>query len=325
MIPIRIAGTGSALPRRSLETRQLVEAAFPGADPAALRKTEDRTGISTRHWIEPGETAAGLATQAMRAALERAALEPVALRRIVLASSTGGDHLVPATATDVAGNLGLSDSCDAFDISNSCVGFLSAFDIGARSVGTGTGPVGVVAVETFSRNLSTDGPRAYVVLGDAAAAAVLVPAKTGGMVASHLRVCDQLRGKMTMAIPGAAGARPYHDFDARTRDLTESAFTCIGKSINQVLATAELSLEQIDWVLVHQPNGSLFQELIRALRISPEKTVPIVREVGSIGSASVPTSLDRLMRTRPIQKGHRILMASVGAGTSYGAIVYEVG
>ena len=325
MIPVAIAGSGSALPRRAVPTRRLVEEAFPGADPESLARTEARTGIATRYWLEPGETAAELAAVALRAALDRAGLEAGALARIIFVSSTGGDHLVPATATDLAALLGLSDSCDAFDMSNSCVGFLSAFDVGARSVATGLGPVAVVAVETFSRLLSPQGPRAYVVLGDAAAAVVLRPSREARMLASHLRTCDRLRGKMTMALPGTPGGRPYHDFDARSRDLTESAFASIKSAVDAVLATSALALPEVDWVLLHQPNGSLLEELVARMGIDPARTVPIVNEVGSIGAASVPTSLDRLLRTRPVQPGHRILMASVGAGTSYGAILYQAG
>jgi 3-oxoacyl-[acyl-carrier-protein] synthase-3 len=334
MIPVFLAGTGSALPRRSLTTRELVERAFPGGDPASLRAIEEKTGIDVRYWLSDGESAATLAAEALGRALDRARLPAGALGRIILVTSTGGDHLVPATAHDVAGLLGLSDSCDAFDMSNSCVGFLSAFDVAARSVATGSGPVAIVAVETFSRHLSPEGPRAYVVLGDAAAAAVLVPVSAGGgggggggggIVAGHLRSSERLRGKMTMALPGTPGARPYHDFDVRSRELTDSAHESIKASIDHVLSAAALSLGQIDWVLIHQPNGAFFHALVARLGVDPARTVPVVRDVGSVGAASVPTSLDRLMRTRAVAPGQRILLASVGAGTAHGALLYQVG
>ena len=324
LIPVRIAGTGSAVPARTVTTREVVARAFPDGDPASLRQTEEKTGIATRHWVEPGATAAGLGAEALRGALAAARLEPGDLRRIIFVSSTGGDHLVPATAHDVAALLGLSESCDAFDMNNSCVGFLSALDVGARSVATGLGPVAVVAVEIFSRQLSPEGARAYVVLGDAAAAAVLTPAPDGGLLASHLRTSERLRGKMSMSLPGTAGARPFHDFDARNRELTESALHCFRASTGAVLAAAGLGLAEVDWVVFHQPNGNLLRALLQALEVPAEKTVSVVEEIGSVGSASVPSALDRLLRTRPVRSGQRILMASVGAGTAYGALLYQV-
>lgn len=325
ILPAAIAGTGSALPARIVFTKDLVEQAFPDSDPDQRRRVEERCGIETRRWIEPGTSAASLGVVALRQALDRAELDPRELRRIIFVSSTGGDHLVPATAQDLVASLGLSDTCDAFDMSNSCVGFLSALDVGARSVVTGLGPVAIVAVETFSRHLSPQGPRAYVVLGDASAAVVLRRAERGGILASYLRTSDRLRGKMSMALPGTPDSRAFHDFDARSRELSESAVACIKAATGMVLGTAGLSLSNIDWVVLHQPNGPLFQLLVDSLGVDPARTVNIVREIGSVGSVSVPWCLDRLLRSRPVAPGQRILLASVGAGTAYGAILYEVG
>jgi 3-oxoacyl-[acyl-carrier-protein] synthase III len=221
--------------------------------------------------------------------------------------------------------LGLSDSCDAFDLSNSCVGFLSALDVGARSIATGLGPVAIVAVETFSRLLSPKGRRAYVVLGDAAAAVVLRRAERGGILASYLRSSGRLRGKMSMALPGTPDARPFHDFDVRKRELGDTAIALLRAATDEVLGAARMSVNDLDWVVVHQPNGSLYEIMLDALGVAPTKTVNVVREIGSVGAASVPWCLDRLLRTRPVAPGHRVLMASIGAGTTYGAILYEVG
>jgi 3-oxoacyl-(acyl-carrier-protein) synthase III len=324
-IPVVIAGTGGALPERVVHTRDLIDRAFPDADEEHRRSIEQRTGIETRRWMDPEERAAALGAAALRRAMERARVQPSDLRRIIFVSSTGGDHLVPATAHDLAAALDISDTCDAFDMSNSCVGFLSALDVGARSVATGMGPVAVVAVETFSRHLSPEGARAFVVLGDAAAAAVLRPAESGGILASFLATSDRLRGKMAMALPGTPGQRPFHDFDARSQQLAESAVACIGAAIDRVLGLSGLSMGEVDWIVLHQPNGAMLDQIVDRLGIDPTRTLNVVRDIGSVGAASVPSGLDRLLRDQPVRTGQRILMASVGAGTAYGAILYEVG
>ena len=324
-IPAIIAGTGGDLPSRVVHTSEVAAQAFPDAPPDQVKVVQAKSGIETRRWITPPETAASMGVAALGRALERSGVAPGDLRRIIFVSSTGGDHMIPATAHDVAAAFGLSDTCDAFDMSNSCVGFLSALDVAGQSVATGLGPVAVVAVETFSRRLSPDGPRAYLVLGDAAAAAVLRRAETGGILASTLRTSERLRGKMQMALPGTPGARGFHDFDARSRELAESAVSCMQAAIDDVLKRGRVSLQQVEWVVLHQPNGSLFALLLERLGIDPARTVNVVREIGSVGSASVPFALDRLLRSRNVRPGERILMASVGAGTAYGAILYEAG
>jgi 3-oxoacyl-[acyl-carrier-protein] synthase III len=78
-------------------------------------------------------------------------------------------------------------------------------------------------------------------------------------------------------------------------------------------------------VLPHQPNGVILDALIAALGVDADRVIPVAHEVGSVGSASIPMSLDRLLRTRDVHPGDRILMVGVGAGISFGAILYQVG
>jgi 3-oxoacyl-[acyl-carrier-protein] synthase III len=134
-----------------------------------------------------------------------------------------------------------------------------------------------------------------------------------------------LRGKMSMAFPGAPDARPFHDFDARSHEIADTAIASVKAATDEVLRATSMSLADVDWIVLHQPNGSLYQTFLDALRIDPKKTVNVVRDIGSVGSVSVPWCLDRLLRERPVEPGQRVLMASVGAGTTYGAILYEVG
>jgi 3-oxoacyl-[acyl-carrier-protein] synthase-3 len=324
LIAARLLGTGSATAGRLVTTRELSLRAFPDVEPAEM---ELRTGITTRYWLAAETPAAELATAALRCALEAADLPASALRRLILVTSTGGDHLIPATANDVAARLDLDDSCDAFDVNNSCAGFLSGFDLAARSVATGLGPVAVVAVETFSRRLSPEAPRAFMVLGDGSAAVVLGDARGAeeGILASHLRNAAVLRGRMDLPHEMADGIRRPHDFGARNQELKASALSTIRRACDAALEQAHLAWADVDWFLPHQPNGQLFALLVEELGVSKDRVVSVVHEVGSLGSASVPTSLDRLMRTRQVVPGQRILMTSVGAGTAYGAIIYQVG
>jgi len=53
--------------------------------------------------------------------------------------------------------------------------------------------------------------------------------------------------------------------------------------------------------------------------------VRVVQDTGSVGAAAIPISLDRLMRTRPVRPGDHVLLAGVGAGLSFGAMLYRVG
>lgn len=322
VLPVRILGTGSELPAEQHTTEELCRRAAL-SDEAAERQR--RSGIRTRYWLGPGQSAASLAAAALRAALQSAGCEAVSLRRLIFVSSTGGDRLVPATANDILAALDLSDSCDAFDLNNGCVGFLSALDLAARSVATGCGPVAVVASETFSPYLFPEHPRPYLLFGDAAAAVIVGPAREGeGFLGLHLRNTASLRGRVHGNHPGRTGRFETIVLDASARELTESAHAALRSSIDAVLARAKLALSEVDWVLLHQPNAVMFRKLADALGVEAHKLLPIAEQLGSVGAASVPFSLDRLLAAQQVRPGARILLASVGAGTACGAALYQV-
>ena len=175
MISARILGTATVLPGIPV-TNDEVAGAVPGIDAAWI---EARTGIRTRHWADPGASVGALAAEALRGALDDAGVAAEDLRRILFVTSTGGEHLIPTMASDVIDALGLHGTCDGLDLNNSCVGFLSAIDLGARLAATGLSPVGVVVAEPFSRCITPADPRPYVIFGDAFAAAVIGPGRPG--------------------------------------------------------------------------------------------------------------------------------------------------
>ncbi len=321
VLPARIAGTGCVLPGRAVPTAELALRLTPPRDAAGVRA---RTGISLRHFAGESDTAVGLAAQALAQALDVAGLEPEALSRIIFVDSLGGDVLAPANANAVAAALGLRDSCGCFDLNNTCLGFLSAVDVAARSVVTGDGPVGIAVCEILSRYITPEEPRPYLVLGDAAVAAVVDVARDGeGILGVSLRN-DGSRQKVAMVgHPGVSHARETVRFNESNEEMTRLAIEMLRRRSAEVLIQADLALEEIEWVLPHQPNGPMLELIVDELGIERERVVPVVQEVGSLGAACVPLTLDRLLRSGKVRSGDRILMVGVGAGISSGAMLYR--
>lgn len=321
MIPVRILGTAGLLPGRAVSTEELARKV--GKDPA---KVEERTGIRTRHWVEPGTRMTDVGVEVLRRALDAAKVAPTDLRRIVFVTSTGGDATAPATASMIAGALGLTGSCDAFDINNACMGFLTAFDVAARSVATGLGPVAIVAVEFTSRGLVPSETRPYLVLGDGAAAAVLGTARPGeGVLGVSLANNGTLPPDTGFGQPLLTGKMEKIQFYASRQDIFQVALDALGTATQAVLKQAGVKLADIQWLLPHQPNGALLDAVVEGLGLDRSKLIPMVRDVGSVASVAIPYSLDLLLRTRDVRPGDLILMIGVGAGVSQGAILYQVG
>ena len=319
-LQIELAGTSAITPGRRVTTAEIVAELFPDRDPAKIIR---KTGIDTRWFADKNDTAADLGTRAIREALDDAGMQAEELERIILVTSGVGDLAFPATANLICAGLGLQGSCDCFDINNACLGFLSAFDLAARSVATGGGPVGIAVVELATRCMTPADTRPYLVFGDAVAGAVVRRAESGGMLGSWLRNDGVAFGNVRLDNPVITGKPESISFTATSDTIAEEAVSAIRTSAEAVLEQQDIGFEDIEWILPHQPNGALFQLIVDTLGIPHEKIVPVVNEIGSSGAAAIPFSLARLYQLHEVKAGDRILMVGVGGGISYGAILYE--
>src|SRR5688572_3252510 len=108
---VAIRSTGSALPAWVLTNEDLIAQFGLEVDSEWI---ESRTGIRSRHWLEPHQTTSDLAVGAARAALDSAGVHARDVDRIILAT-VSPDRPSPATALTVARQLGAR--CPAFDLS----------------------------------------------------------------------------------------------------------------------------------------------------------------------------------------------------------------
>jgi 3-oxoacyl-[acyl-carrier-protein] synthase III len=106
--------------------------------------------------------------------------------------------------------------------------------------------------------------------------------------------------------------------------MGEEAVEAVCRSAHGLLTDFGSTIDEVDWVLPHQPNGPLLDAMVEALGVPRARVVPVVHDVGSVGAASIPVSLARLASTHGLRAGERILMVGVGAGLSSGALLYEV-
>lgn len=322
MLPARILGTGTAVPARVVRTDEVLTRAMPGRDQQMMRT---RIGIHSRRWVDDGRDSSDLGAEALKIALADAGLAAHQLERMFFIDSISGDQPGPATANRVAAALGIHGTCGCVDLDNACVGFVSGLDLAARLVATGTGPVALVTSEVFSRVLDPDvDPRAYIVFGDAAAAAIIGPGEGGyGVLATDFG--NDGRNFEAVHVPhGENGRGPILRFGAYGTTIAALALNDLRRASAAVLDQAGVTMDEVRWVLPHQPNGAFFDAFLRALEITEERTVRVVHELGSLGAAAVAVAFDRLLRTRPVQDGDLVLFVSVGAGSSRGAALLRV-
>lgn len=325
MTSVAITSAGKYLPKQVLTNEQLIERCGLGVD---ARWIEERTGIRSRHWLEPHETTSDMAVGAARALLARRGVSPSELDRIVLATISP-DHPSPSTATIVARKLGAR--CAAFDVSAACAGFLYALELGAAAVRGGERRVLVLAADARSRFVDLSDPRAAVLFADGAAGVLLEPSQAPGFLAFHLGA--EGRESMGAHVPAGGATLPasaatvaagqhFLQIDSR-REIFELFVRFAREASEAALSKAGLTLDDVDLFVTHQGNARMVEATLEALGLEPERAVNDVTHHGNTSGATVPIALAEALESGRIRPGHLVLLASVGAGYTFAAALHR--
>ncbi len=90
-------------------------------------------------------------------------------------------------------------------------------------------------------------------------------------------------------------------------------------SARETLAAADMTIEDVDWLIPHQANVRILEATARKLGLPAEKLVVTVDHHGNTSAASVPLALDEFVRAGKIRAGERVLLQGVGGGFTWGS------
>ena len=107
------------------------------------------------------------------------------------------------------------------------------------------------------------------------------------------------------------------------KDVFQFAVRKVPQVIQEVLKENELSVEDIDWFVLHQANARIVDAVARRLHIGMEKFPMNLQDYGNTSSASIPILLHELNRNGVLKKGQKLVLAGFGAGLSWGASILE--
>jgi 3-oxoacyl-[acyl-carrier-protein] synthase III len=310
-----ILGTGSALPKRRVANQELADQVDTSDEWIV-----ERTGIRFRHIAGDDETTGTLATDAARAALDAAGLQPRDIDLIVLATATP-DQTFPATATKVQAALDIPD-CVAFDVAAVCSGFLYALSVAESMVRAGSAQKAlVIGSETFSRILDWEDRATCVLFGDGAGAIVL-GAEEGerGVLATRLHA-DGRHNDLLYVDGGPSTTGTVGKLRMKGREVFRHAVVNLASVMTEALDAAGLAADDVDWVVPHQANARILDATARKLGLPPEKVVVTVDQHANTSAASVPLALDQAVKDGRVKRGDLLVLEAMGGGFTWGASV----
>ncbi len=320
---VKIIGTGSYVPE-TIYTNEYLETIVP----TNSQWIYENVGIRARHIAAPNQATSDLAMEAGRRAIEDAGLAPTDIDLIIVATATP-DRKAPSTAAFVQHKLKATNAA-AFDLAAVCSGFLFAMSVASQYIAAGVyNNILVIGADTFSR--ITDWTRRDAIFfGDGAGAAVLSSANvTEGFLAYRLYT-DTIENMLGFTVPAGGSETPltadnlneqYFQMDGKA--VFKSATTVLPKAINQVLIDTGLTVNDIDFMIPHQPSIRILQKTAEIIGLPFEKVMTNMDKYANTTGGTIPILLDETRRTGKLKKGDIVLFAAVGSGWTYGAALIK--
>ena len=322
----KILGTGSYLPANKVTNADITALLAKDGIETSDEWIFSRSGISARHFAADHELTSDLALHASRKAIEAAGIQASDIDLIILATSTP-DNLggFPSTACVLQDKLGITNGCAAFDVQAVCSGFAYSLAVADNFIRSGMyQKVLVVGAETFSRILNFKDRGTCVLFGDGAGAVVLGASDEPGILATAMHADGSHRD--ILCVPGrtdsgALQGSAFLEMDGQA--VFKLAVKVLEQVAGEVLAKANLTPADIDWLIPHQANIRIMEGTAKKLGVSRDHVVVTVHEHGNTSAASIPLALDTAVRAGQIKRGQHLLMEGVGGGFTWAAALVK--
>lgn len=327
-VGIAITGSGSATPATSLDNDTLSQIVDTSDEWIA-----SRTGIGSRRLAAPSESLTELASRAAREAIAMSGIQPTDLDLIVLATSTADDLFGSASVIQAA--LGARQAV-AFDLTAACSGFLFGLVTAAQFIRTGVYKnVLVIGADILSRWVDWSDRRTCVLFGDGAGAVVMQATDSGDRLLGF-ELCSDGTQNNCLQLPFQPQSTPlvndvaiasgtYQPITMNGKEVYRFAVKKVPEAIEKALYRAEIGVDQIDWLLLHQANQRILDAVADRLKIPESKVLSNLAHYGNTSAASIPIALDEAVRQGKVKPGDTIAASGFGAGLTWGAAIFKWG
>ncbi len=326
-----ILGTGSDLPPHVV-TNDDIERASTDYDRERAKQTlhewvMQRAGVATRRRLAPGEGTSDMAVRAARRAMDDAGVSVEEVELVVLGTFTS-DSRLPSTVSLVQQALGGHAKC--LQLETACTGFVDSLLV-ATSVMSAAGyrTALVIAAEAMSAVVDPERFMYQSIFGDGAAAVVLRDLPGSGYGIEALRTyTDATHCDWTWA-PGGGTKHPitaqvladrsqYVTLDAKA--IYRFAVDKMVEATHEVLGMAELTVDDVDWLIPHQTGANIISDVVEELKFPPERVITCLDHTGNVSGASVAIALDEASASGRLADGDRVVIPVVGGGMAWGAV-----
>jgi 3-oxoacyl-[acyl-carrier-protein] synthase-3 len=286
-----------------------------------------RTGILERRHAAPHQATSDLCVEAAQDLFGKTGLTANDADLLVLGTFTP-DMSFPSTACLVQDRLGLVGP--AIEVEAACAGFMYALITAAAYVKAGLSDRAlVIGGDANSRVLNPDDIKTYPLFGDGAGAVFVEPGRPDRGILAYSMGSDGSGGPLlqrevcgSRKPPTAAAlAEGKHFMYMDGRAVFRWAVDILCDTIQDVLAAAGLTTEDVSLYVAHQANIRIINAAIDVLHIPRSKVFNNLERYGNTSAGSIPIALDEAAAEGRFKEGDYVLLSGFGAGLAWGTAV----
>lgn len=268
------------------------------------------TGTARRSRRHPGNDASDLCVAAATALFAQSSAEPANIQCVVVVSQCPDGYGIPHTAAIVQRKLGIPESCSSFDIGLGGSGYVYGLSVIQSFMRAHEMQCGLLfTADLYSRIIDGRYPT-EMPFGDAATVTLL--ADRPKWVVGRADFGTSGSRARAMEVRLEQGGKLYVD-GAIVQDF---AIECVPLSVKRVLDLNEMTMGQVDRIIIQQAGRGLIEEIGKKMNAS-EKLGYYAGDYGDTGSSSIPLALEHNLAATD----RRVVISGFGSGLSWATTV----
>lgn len=285
-----------------------------------------RIGIKERRILkDKTKGASELGAQAVQELLVKQNIDPNEIDLLICATITP-DYPIPSTANIISYKTGIYNAW-SFDISAACSGYLYALEIAAKFVESGEyKKVILVTAEKMSSITNYADRTTCPLFGDAGTATLIEPTTEEIGLMDHILRADGIGYKhLLIKAGGSANPATFNTILNNENYLYQEGQTVFKYAVSrmadvsvEIMERNQLTENDIAYLVPHQANMRIIDATAKRMNLSPEKVMINIEKYGNTTASTIPLCLWEW--ENKLKKGDNLILASFGAGFTWGAI-----
>jgi len=334
---VKISGIATTVPEKEISLED--EAHYYGNDAKKIQRLKKIVGMDKRRVVEGNITASDLCIQSAQTLIRDMDIVIKNIDALIFVVQTP-DYLAPATACYIHKQLNLPSQCLAFDVNQGCAGYTYGLWLASTLIaGGGCKNVLLLAGDTWSTKSSVGNRITAPVFGDAGSATLLSFQKNAPPSFYELGINST--GFESIIIPAGGAKIPFsehadenidllkelkcannlthlHNIHMAGMDVFHFTMNTIPSHIQTLMRYAKVEEKQIDYLVLHQANKQIIQQIALTLNFPLEK-VPhnAFSKYGNTTIASIPTAICDELSDQLQENSLTALLSGFGIGLAW--------